>query len=268
MNNDLRQTGRWSPWVCAAGAVHDQAGCLAAGLATQLKQAESDLNLSLHRLEKVDEARKLLLRNMTVAVEKARKRLAHELHDDALQKLTAAELQLRRVVEPADGVGPRPPILEARRLLVQVEEALRKLLFELRPPALEEAGGFEKSIRERLAFLHSVTGIRPELEVDVPDSQPEEIKSLVFRQVAEALTNIEKHAAATSVRVAIGMRDGGIHGDVRDDGRGFVVAERDHLAGHLGLLALKERAFLAGGWCEIRSQPGAGTSIEFWIPAT
>jgi len=239
---------------------------LAAGLALQLKQAEADLNRTIERLENVDEARKLLLRNMSSAVEKARKRLAHELHDDALQKLTAAELQLKRVNGSLDGNGEMTPIEEAGHLLVQVEEALRKLLFELRPPALEETGGFEKSIRERAAFLHSVTGIKPELELDSTDSEPAEIKALVFRQVAEALTNVEKHAAATRVKVVVGRRDGGIRGEVSDNGRGFVVTERDHLAGHLGLMALKERALLAGGWCVIKSQPGAGTSVEFWIP--
>jgi signal transduction histidine kinase len=46
-----------------------------------------------------------------------------------------------------------------------------------------------------------------------------------------------------------------------------VVAERDHLPGHLGLLALRERALLAGGWCEVTSEPGNGTRVEFWVPS-
>jgi signal transduction histidine kinase len=45
-----------------------------------------------------------------------------------------------------------------------------------------------------------------------------------------------------------------------------VVNERDHLPGHLGLLALRERALLAGGWCEVTSEPGNGTKVEFWVP--
>jgi signal transduction histidine kinase len=53
---------------------------------------------------------------------------------------------------------------------------------------------------------------------------------------------------------------------VVDNGRGFVVSERDHLPGHLGLLALNERALLAGGWAKIVSEPGVGTTVEFWMP--
>ena len=57
-----------------------------------------------------------------------------------------------------------------------------------------------------------------------------------------------------------------MQGEIADDGRGFVVSERDHLPGHLGLLALSERALLAGGWCNVTSEPGAGARVEFWIP--
>src|SRR5438094_252453 len=71
---------------------------------------------------------------------------------------------------------------------------------------------------------------------------------------------------ATRVKVTLQVEDGGIHGVVEDDGRGFVLAEREHLPGHLGLLALHERALLAGGWNKITSEPGLGTTVEFWLP--
>ncbi len=87
----------------------------------------------------------------------------------------------------------------------------------------------------------------------------------MFRQLAEALTNIEKHAGA-SAGVHVKSSHAGVHGVVVDDGRGFVVAERNNLPGHLGLLAVKERALMAGGWYKIESQPGLGTRIEFWMP--
>jgi len=235
---------------------------LAAGLVWQLKLAESDLTTTINRLQKVDEARQLLLRNMSTAVDKARRRFADELHDDALQKLTAAELHLQRAGDHLS------PIVDARRLLDQAEEALRKLLFEVRPPALEVPGGFEETIRDRVRITGAITGVEAEIDLLLPDNQPYEIKSIVFRQVSEALTNIEKHAAATRVQIAVKERDGGIYGVVVDDGRGFVVAERDKLPGHLGLLALRERSLLAGGWCEITSEPGNGTRVEFWIPSS
>ncbi len=233
---------------------------LAAGPVWQLKLAETDLTKTIRRLQKVDEARQLLLRNMSTAVDKARHRFAHELHDDALQKLTAAELHLQRAGDQA------PPVLEARRLLDQAEQALRKLLFEVQPPALDLPGGFEETIRDRVTLMRTMTGIETDIELHLPDDEAYEVKSIIFRQVAEALTNVEKHAAATRVRIWVKERDGGIHGEVVDDGRGFVVSERDRLPGHLGLLALRERALLAGGWCEVTSEPGNGTKVEFWVP--
>jgi len=235
---------------------------LAAGLVWQLKLAETDLNSTVYRLQKVDEARQLLLRNMSTAVDTARRRFASELHDDALQKLTAAELHLQRAAD-----DHAAPVLDARKLLDQAEQSLRKLLFEVRPPALEVPGGFEETIRDRVAMMRTMTGIEAEIELGLPDDEPYEIKSIVFRQVSEALNNVEKHAAATRVQVIVRARDGGIHGIVVDDGRGFVVDERDHLPGHLGLLALRERALLAGGWCEVTSEPGSGTTVEFWVPS-
>jgi signal transduction histidine kinase len=234
---------------------------LAAGLVWQLRQADADLKKTVERLQKVDSARQLLLKNATSAADKIRKRFATELHDDALQKLTAAEIQLHRV-----GPNKLGPIDDAIGLLRQAEDAVRKLLFEVRPPALELPGGLEETVRDRLSMLRSLTGIDAEATLEVPDDISYELKSIVFRQVAEAITNIEKHAAATQAQVIVKVEDGGVHGMVVDNGRGFVVAERDHLPGHLGLLTLNERALLAGGWCKITSEPGKGSRVEFWIP--
>jgi signal transduction histidine kinase len=239
---------------------------LAAGLVWQLKHAESELKKTVERLQKVDAARQLLLKNVSTAVDKARRRLASDLHDDALQKLTAAELRLQTLFD-SDGENAQR-LGEIQPLLAQTENALRRLLFEVRPPALELPGGFEETLRDRVAMLRAMTGIEAELDLELPDELPYEFKSMVFRQVAEALTNVEKHAAATSVKVSVKSVDGAIHGLVLDNGRGFVVSERDHLPGHLGLLALNERSLLAGGWTKIESKPGLGTKVEFWMPTS
>lgn len=241
-----------------------QKAALAAGLVWQLKYTDVDLKKTVERLEKVDAARQMLLKNVSTAVEKARKRFAGELHDDALQKLTAVELQLQRLRDPN---GDTMELLaEAQALLTQTEDALRRLLFEVRPPALEVPGGFVETIRDRVRMLKAMTGAEVELEVDIPDDLSFEFRSMLYRQVTEAMTNIEKHAAATHVWVSLTVENDGVHGIVRDNGRGFVVAERDRLPGHLGLLALNERALLAGGWNKTLSEPGLGATIEFWMP--
>ena len=239
---------------------------LAAGLVWQLKYTDTDLRRTVERLQKVDAARQLLLKSVSTAVDKARRRFAGELHDDALQKLTAAELQLQRLRDPN---GDAETLLdEAQNLLLQTEEALRRLLFEVRPPTLEVPGGFEETIRERISMLKSLTGAEVESQIDLPENLSFEYRSMLYRQLTEAMANIEKHAAATRVRIALHERDGGVYGVVTDNGRGFVVAERERLPGHLGLLALNERALLAGGWNKIESEPGLGTTVEFWMPLT
>jgi len=238
---------------------------LAAGLVWQLKQADAQLSETVERLQQVDSARQLLLRNLSTAVDRASKRFATDLHDDALQKLTAAEMRLASLAASAGDDQAKSGIDEVNTLLQEVEESLRKLLQNVRPPSLDTTGGLETTIRQRLAALQQ-SGITSECAVELPDEPAYEIKSIVHRQVTEALTNVEKHAQATRVRVELKSENDGIYGAITDNGTGFIVSERDRLPGHLGLLALSERPLLAGGWGKIRSEPGAGTIVEFWVP--
>ena len=240
---------------------------LVSGLVWQLKQADAQLNETVERLQKVDSARQMLLRNLSSAVDRASKNFATELHDDALQKLTAAEIRLA-ALEASTEADDQAKIgmEEVNTLLQQVEEALRKLLHNARPPSLETAEGLETTIRERLAQLESHSGITSECVIDLQVEPPYEIKSVLHRQISEALTNVEKHAEATRVRLELTAENDGIYGAVTDNGKGFIVSDRDRLPGHLGLLALGERPLLAGGWGKIKSEPGAGTIVEFWVP--
>ncbi len=112
---------------------------IAAALVTQLWHSQEDLRKSVERLSKVDAARQLLLRNMSTVVEKERKRFVSELHDDALQKLTAVEMHVGRLA-PDEKVDPA--VLDSiNGLLTQTETALRRLVFEVHPPSLEAPDG-------------------------------------------------------------------------------------------------------------------------------
>jgi len=236
---------------------------LAAGLVTQLWHTQVELRQSVERLTKVDSARQMLLKNMSTVVEKERKRLASDLHDDALQKLTAAELELGRA--GADGPLDGASVEKLRSLLGQTETSLRRLVFDVRPPILESPDGLQQSIRDRVAMLVG-SGIQPRVDCDVPTDLSMEVKSMLFRQIAEAVNNVERHSKAKHVTVSLKSVENGVLGVVDDDGDGFSVADRSNLPGHLGLLALRERALMAGGWYKIESQPGAGTHVEFWVP--
>lgn len=242
--------------------VLERAG-LAVGLVTRLWQTQEELSRSVDRLVKVDSARQLLLKNLTTLVERERKRFVSELHDDALQKLTAAELTVARLAP--DRKVDSEALASLQGLLEATEAALRRLVFDIRPPALEGPDGLAQSIRDRLSMLAGA-GITHDLKIDLPTDLSADDRAVIFREVAESIANVERHAHATRVMVWLTLSEGGVLGVVQDNGQGFDVAERSNLPGHLGLLALRERALMAGGRYKIESKPGVGTRIEFWIP--
>ncbi|MEA2668315.1 MAG: hypothetical protein QOJ33_1249 [Chloroflexota bacterium] len=239
---------------------------MATGLMWQHREAELKLGTTVERLEQAAAARRQLLGNIAAGGDEARRRFASALHDDSLQLLTAAELQLERI--QADGDPNKQPaqLAQLKQTLKQVEESLRRLLLNVSTQATDVPMGLDEAIRTRLDALRTRAGIEIDLDLRLPSPLPESSESTIFKNVAEALTNVEKHAHATRVKLSAYPADGGIRVVVSDDGKGFVVAESMHVPGHLGLTAIRERAQLAGGRCRIESEPGAGARVEFWVP--
>jgi len=234
--------------------------------AARLQQAEEDLDVAQQRLEDADSARRHLLDNVASGGDEARRRFASALHDDALQLLTAAELQLERLRVDAQRTKYAADLEQLRITMKRVEESLRNLLYNVSPASVDLHMRLSDSIRDRAVALKQHTGIEAELDIRLPDALPAVVKTNVFKNISEALSNVEKHSNATRVSVRAETVDGGISIAISDDGTGFVVAESLHLPGHLGLIAMRERAHLAGGWCRLDSEPGAGTRVNFWIP--
>lgn len=231
-----------------------------------LVQAEEDLDTVHQRLVDSDAARRHLLDNVASGGDEARRRFATVLHDDVLQQLTAAELQLERIRIEARRTKYAGSLDQMKATMKQVEESLRNLLYNVSPAAQETHLRLADAIRDRLTALRLHTGIEPDVDLRLPKRIPEAVKSVVYRNIAEAISNVEKHANATRVTVQAESVDGGIQVIVADDGTGFLVAESLNLPGHLGLVAMRERAQLGGGWCRLESEPGAGTIVTFWVP--
>ena len=240
----------------------------AAGLLWQYKESEDELGHTAVRLEEAMAARRHLLNNIAAGGDEARRRFASALHDDSLQLLTGAELQLERLRASSAGNDHAVQLDQLRLTLRKVEDSLRRLLTNVSPEPLHLPNDLSEAISERLESLRVRAGIEPHIESRLPVDIPQAIQGIVLKNISEALTNVEKHACATRVTVVVEGADGGVRVAVRDDGTGFVVAESVRVPGHIGLVAVKERAQLAGGWCRIESEPGAGTKIEFWVPMT
>lgn len=239
---------------------------ITAGLLWQYKEAEDDLGQTAVRLEEAMTARRHLLNNIAAGGDEARRRFASALHDDSLQLLTGAELQLERVRADVNGLPVGGQLDQLRHTLRKVEDSLRRLLINVSPEPISIPNDLQVAISERLEELRLRAGIEGHVDSRLPDVIPPAIQAIVMKNISEALTNVEKHARATRVTVVAEEIDGGIRIEVTDDGTGFVVAESVRVPGHIGLVALCERAQLAGGTCRVESEPGIGTTIDFWVP--
>src|SRR5213076_777394 len=111
--------------------------------------------------------------------------------------------------------------------------------------------------------MHPAT--RYELQNRLASEPPEDHRVVLYRVAQEALTNVARHARASSVRVVLSTGEGGCEVLVEDDGVGF--GSDDTLvspAGHLGITAMREQAEQVGGWLRIRSREGRGTAVRCW----
>ncbi|HUZ84643.1 MAG TPA: PAS domain-containing protein [Gaiellales bacterium] len=228
---------------------------------TARKRAEQALSVSERRREQ-------LLAEMLRAEEAERRRIAEELHDDTIQVMTAALIQIDRLTGDGADAGPRGQVLaQVRSTLTDAVERTRRMTFRLRPPLLE-AQGLAAAVRVLAADVTEDGDLAVALDVVVPRIGSG-IEELAFRTVQEALTNVVRHAAAGSARVCLSVVDQSLVGEVSDDGVGFDVAEaldRSRMRMHLGLEAMRERIYVAGGELEIHSSPGDGTAVGFRLP--
>lgn len=239
---------------------------MAAGLLWEYKESEDDLGRTATRLEQAMGARRQLLNNIAAGGDEARRRFASALHDDSLQLLTGAELQLERLRSELTGRREVAQLEQLDATLRQVEGSLRRLLIDVSPEPLQLPSDLREGISERLESMRIRAGIETHVDSRLPGDIPQAIQAIVMKIVGEALTNVEKHARATRVTVVAEVVDGGVRVVVSDNGTGFVAAESARIPGHIGLVAMRERAQLAGGWYHVESDPGNGTRVEFWIP--
>lgn len=209
-----------------------------------------------------------LLRELLHAEQRERRRIAAELHDDTLQVITAALLRmdmLRDQLHSAGAADAAPLFAPVRHDLALAMERTRHMLFALYPRDLEELG--LNALGQLVERLAEDGGIGWRVEVDT-GRHPAVTEQLAYRTVREAVTNTVKHARATAVLVTARDRDGSLRVAVVDDGDGFdtsrVAAAGDPM--HLGLHELVSRIEAAGGAARIRSRPGGGTSVRFWLP--
>lgn len=229
---------------------------------TGTKRVEDRLGRSLDALRRsMEDRRQLLLRLEDARVEE-RRRIASDIHDDPIQVMSAAEIRAQLLAHQIEDPELRREAEELRDVIRSSVERLRHLLFELRPPALDREG----VVPALRAYLGDEDPV-PEIEDALPFEPPPELRAILFRIAQEAIANARKHASATRIHVSIAARDGCVRLVITDDGLGFDVgAIESPEPGHIGLPTMIERAQLAGGGCEVHSEPGRGTTVSAWLP--
>jgi signal transduction histidine kinase len=203
------------------------------------------------------------LRDSIGAAEAERRRWARDLHDETLQGLGATKLALSAALR-GDPDRARQQVEGAVAQLEHEIAALRGIIADLRPPALDELG-LEPALRtlsERAGALH---GLTVELDLQLGERRLDpEVETIAYRVAQEALTNVVKHADATGVRMELRMAASALELAVHDDGRGFqqLRAER---SGY-GITGMRERAAIGGGSLRVAPRDSGGTTVALTLP--
>jgi PAS domain S-box-containing protein len=232
---------------------------------TERVRAEEEVRESLARLRDTDEQRRRLLERVVAAQEEERRRIAADIHDDSVQVMSAVGIRLESLHRLVEDERANLAVEQLQETVTAAVDRLRQLMFELRPAALDREG-LVPALRSYLDRTGQETGIACSLQNNLVTEPPETTRLALYRIVQEAVTNVRKHAEADAVTVTLDHRDAGTLVRVVDDGRGF-TGENGSAPGHLGLSAMREQAEMARGRLQVRSQPGAGTTIEVWVPS-
>lgn len=217
------------------------------------------------------ENQRLHARERELAVSEERNLLARELHDSIAQGLAFLNLQVQ-MLERALAEHRTQDVSATVDMLRQgVQESyadVRELLVHFRTRV--EQQDLDAAIAAALRRLAEQTGVATDLDVqgDAAPLDPE-AETQVLYIVQEALSNVRKHAGASTVSVSLRRGRDGLAVTVRDDGVGFVEGS-DSTDGeaHIGLQIMRERALRIGGQFAVRSSPGRGTEIRLQLPRT
>jgi signal transduction histidine kinase len=216
------------------------------------------------------------------ARERERTRWAREIHDETVQGLGALRLKLANARDLDDDAALDQAVEDVLEGLGAEIDGLRHLITELRPAALDDLG-LPAALQALARRAQAVDGLHVSAEIDLGDVDDgdggrldAELESTIYRVIQEALSNVGKHAEASSATIGVQARDGVIRVHVTDDGRGLPQQPRteprsaeEELEGGFGMSGMRERAELVGGELDVRTadvMTGRGTTVILTVP--
>ncbi len=197
---------------------------------------------------------------LVAAQDEERRRIERNIHDGAQQQLVALAVKLRLLEQLAPRDAPRAAEL-ASQLQVEAAEALndlRDLARGIYPPLLADKG-----LVAALEAQARKSPITVDVTADGVGRYPLEVESALYFCCLEALQNVGKYASATRAQLRLFANDGQLRFEVIDDGKGFEASTR---ARGSGLQGMADRLDALGGVLEVRSSPGAGTTVSGHVP--
>jgi len=229
---------------------------------TAMREAEN-------ALAQHDAQLRALATEITLAEERARRKLASELHDGPAQNLTGMSLSLAAMKRNLADKEQVERIVELEQVLADTTLQTRTLMLELAPPGLHENG-----LVEALRWLAERVRQQQRLLVSVEDDgSPKPLEDpvavLLFQTVRELLQNVVKHARSKRATVRLSTNREQLMLDVLDPGVGFEVQSLNRLptrSGGFGLFSIRERLKLMGGNIDIHSVVGEGTTVRIRVP--
>ncbi|MFD0696227.1 sensor histidine kinase [Paenibacillus sp. GCM10027628] len=236
-----------------------------------LEYLSGDLNQVTRILESAKN-RQLLGLKIILAQEEERKRIAREIHDGMAQ--TLANVVLR--TEIAERMLGKQDIPSVKEELVDLKgqvrgglEEVRKIIFNLRPMALDDLG-IVPTLRKYVQDFEEKHRIRTQFNLVGKETRiPSGLEIAIFRLVQEALSNVIKHAKATFVSVELTLERDQVQIYVVDNGIGFDVMQTEQRiakGNNFGLLGMRERVELLDGSMVLESEKDSGTKITMLIP--
>jgi len=257
----LGERGKWLHFT--ASPIKDKGGEIIAAVETLQDITEE---------KQLQENIRFYVQLITKAQEEERKRIARKLHDDVSPSLLLLIQQLDTIIpgkRPMRSQELKEKLEILRSQTVEALEQLRHCAQDLRPRILDDLG-LVAALESMAEDMEENLGIRTHVEVTGDEGGlPAEVQLLLFRIAQEALSNVRRHAQASTVAVKLELGDDSATMTVSDNGNGFELPQRIEdlaSASKLGIMGMSERARLLNGTLEIKSELGKGTQVVTKLP--
>lgn len=207
-----------------------------------------------------------LTEHLQTSIEQERASIAREIHDDIGGALTAVRFDVAWIGRHSSDAQMQEHATSAAEMLQHAIGASQRIMMNLRPPILEQ--GLVAAVQWLAAGFERRSGIPTRVVSSSESIQvAADIQLVAYRTAQEALTNISKHAHAHAAYIDLSDREDVLTLEVSDDGQGIDLAMREKPEA-FGLKGLHERARTVGGWLDISSRLGHGTSVILSVPLT